>query len=335
MTQSIPKKFHVHILTQNKNMLNEFSKIIKHSKSINKMLFRFSSSSKTKISSHIENKDIDLVLIEAKNNPVLEDFFSILDKNKQIRFMPILDDYDPKIVDAYFQLGSADFLLFPFSRFDLNNKLQREFYELVKNKSFNDDNLSGIHHEIHLKKAHIEEELKKIEIEKGWIRRKKEQILKYKDLDSLTPAYNRNFVTSKINDLLGNADQKQFSMMYLDLDSFSICTKKYGFEYGDKLLKAFAQIIISVTENIGLVARWERDIFIVIFHNKIEGELGRQIFERIALRAENLGKEKVSCTALLISIYTKTSIDDLFKKFNELTKTIKQSNGERYLYQFM
>jgi len=83
--------------------------------------------------------------------------------------------------------------------------------------------------------------------------------------DSLTGLYNRRYLTSHLEGLLGRTGRSRaFSLLMLDLDDFKRINDTYGHEAGDAVLAEFAQRLQRAVRGIDLAARYGGEEFVVL-----------------------------------------------------------------------
>ena len=86
--------------------------------------------------------------------------------------------------------------------------------------------------------------------------------------DFLTAIYNRSSFEKYVNQLLEK--QKDFKVLFMDLDKFKLINDTYGHLAGDKVLKEFAGILVKVAKKSKMVARLGGDEFMMV----VEGNEG-------------------------------------------------------------
>lgn len=84
--------------------------------------------------------------------------------------------------------------------------------------------------------------------------------------DSLTGLPNRRHITEKIDEIIADAkeNQRQFALLYIDMDHFKEINDSFGHDAGDDLLKLFANRIRNEMNENQLVARLGGDEFLVL-----------------------------------------------------------------------
>ncbi|WP_404405925.1 diguanylate cyclase domain-containing protein [Jeotgalibacillus malaysiensis] len=91
--------------------------------------------------------------------------------------------------------------------------------------------------------------------------------------DSLTGLPNRRHITEKIDEIIADAkeNQREFAILYIDMDHFKEINDSFGHDAGDDLLKLFANRIRNEMNEDQLVARLGGDEFLVLLP-EISGE---------------------------------------------------------------
>jgi diguanylate cyclase (GGDEF)-like protein len=98
------------------------------------------------------------------------------------------------------------------------------------------------------------------------VERQKEELKLLSQIDSLTGIYNRNKL-SEIVTVKQQNKEKIYSIIILDIDDFKIVNDTFGHSVGDKVLKAFANILKSGIRSTDFLGRWGGEEFIIICSN--------------------------------------------------------------------
>lgn len=93
---------------------------------------------------------------------------------------------------------------------------------------------------------------RKLEVEPSW--------------DDLTGAWNHTYFESKLHDEITRAGRYRFpiSLCSIDLDHFRSFNENFGPKRGDELLKRFSVLIQSGIRSTDILARHEKDIFLLL-----------------------------------------------------------------------
>ncbi len=84
------------------------------------------------------------------------------------------------------------------------------------------------------------------------------------ELDPLTKCYSKNFIIEKIKEAID--DNKEFTLMILDIDNFKLFNDNYGHMFGDIVLVEAVAAINSVLKDDGYIARIGGDEFLVMYY---------------------------------------------------------------------
>lgn len=84
--------------------------------------------------------------------------------------------------------------------------------------------------------------------------------------DQLTGLYNRRYMMDTLEKWMSTID-KDFIVIYIDLDDYKIINDTYGFVFGDKVLVEFSRILKENIGNMGFASRYGGQEFIVMIDN--------------------------------------------------------------------
>lgn len=83
--------------------------------------------------------------------------------------------------------------------------------------------------------------------------------------DILTGLLNRQGMKKYLeNQFIGNVSEKQFTVLYMDLDNFKYCNDQFGHEVGDSVLVAFSKMLENIVFKEGSIIRYGGDEFVII-----------------------------------------------------------------------
>ncbi|MFT3857004.1 MAG: GGDEF domain-containing protein [Aquabacterium sp.] len=87
--------------------------------------------------------------------------------------------------------------------------------------------------------------------------------------DVLTGLYNRHFMQDKLNECIARFDRygERFTTVLIDLDHFKRINDQFGHKVGDQALLAFAQAGRQILGEVGIMARWGGEEFLVLLPN--------------------------------------------------------------------
>lgn len=111
-------------------------------------------------------------------------------------------------------------------------------------------------------------------------RKQAEQRIRYLALnDALTGLANRNQIEENIQQLIAGSAQgeRNFTLLYIDLDRFKIVNGGYGHVFGNAVLKAVGEQLVSLVEADDVVARLSGDEYLVLIHSVQQPEQAANI----------------------------------------------------------
>ncbi|MDO5154681.1 MAG: diguanylate cyclase [Eubacteriales bacterium] len=118
--------------------------------------------------------------------------------------------------------------------------------------------------------------------------------------DSLTQIYNRRAAMKHLDQYFKKAnttDDSTFTFAIGDIDFFKKVNDTYGHNCGDVVLKRVAAILDEGTKDMGFVARWGGEEFILVFEDKLQPSL-----ERLEQILNQIRNEVIVCDDKEISI---------------------------------
>lgn len=132
--------------------------------------------------------------------------------------------------------------------------------------------------------------------------------------DALTGIHNRHYATQRIDELEGD-----WSVLFLDLDSFKSINDVHGHGVGDEVLQAVAGRLGTAVPDGATVARWGGDEFVIVLPADC-GESSRGMTERVrrlftAPVSTSAGELNVFCSVgLATSTSGRGSVDDVLQE---------------------
>ncbi|MFM2397987.1 MAG: hypothetical protein RL341_144 [Pseudomonadota bacterium] len=93
-----------------------------------------------------------------------------------------------------------------------------------------------------------------------------EALARRAERDSLTDAYNRSFLMTRLEQLMQRCTHTPFTLFFVDLDGFKLVNDRSGHAAGDALLKVIAQRLQENVRDEEIVARFGGDEFVVVTH---------------------------------------------------------------------
>lgn len=157
--------------------------------------------------------------------------------------------------------------------------------------------------------------------------------------DEVTGIPNRRSFIEKANIMLSNSikNNKDFGVVFIDLDNFKYVNDTFGHDVGDNLLTSFCAKLNSLLNKDCLLARFGGDEFIISIGNINSKEDVLQLMEKI-LKGFNtpfkIGGKDIYCTVTIgVSLYSSDggSIQDLLNKADIAMYKAKANGKNRYL----
>ncbi|PTQ85997.1 PAS domain S-box-containing protein/diguanylate cyclase (GGDEF)-like protein [Trichococcus patagoniensis] len=107
-------------------------------------------------------------------------------------------------------------------------------------------------------------------------------------IDSLTKLYTRAALEEKLSTIHQHSlqNQKNYSILLLDIDHFKNINDTYGHLVGDQVLNKVGAILSSNVREADIVARYGGEEFLIVFPN-LESEDAKQIGERMQENLKN------------------------------------------------
>ena len=107
--------------------------------------------------------------------------------------------------------------------------------------------------------------------------------------DELTGVHNRRYILDVLarQKALADRDQQHFTLCYCDLDHFKQVNDRFGHAVGDRALKQFAELAMSVVRNVDYVARFGGEEFIMVLIGAEEDAAAR-VARRLADRTREM-----------------------------------------------
>lgn len=156
--------------------------------------------------------------------------------------------------------------------------------------------------------------------------------------DALTGLYNRVYFMERINQIINQRDITQFSLLFLDLDSFKEINDTLGHHAGDKFLIEISRRLQEFLKDDQLIARYGGDEFVILLKNYADKDkiinISREILE-IINRPYDYEENLLYVSASLgISIYPKDgkSSDELVQNADIAMYVSKNAHDEKITF---
>lgn len=146
-------------------------------------------------------------------------------------------------------------------------------------------------------------------------------------LDPVTGSYNRKYLADRIAQEIkrNNRYDRKMSLLLFDLDRFKTMNLRYGYSFGNEILKNVVQTIKEQLRESDVIGRYEEDAFLVLLPETSKKD-AETVASRIHETLSTLVSPKNKPLGLLATIATveadKTSnTEDSIKKLEEHLKT--------------
>jgi diguanylate cyclase (GGDEF)-like protein/PAS domain S-box-containing protein len=116
------------------------------------------------------------------------------------------------------------------------------------------------------------------------IKMAQEALARRAERDSLTDAFNRSYLMTRLEQLMAQSHNTPFTLFFVDLDGFKLVNDRSGHAAGDALLKIIAQRLQGNVRDEEIVARFGGDEFIVVTH-AVEDAAVQSMAQRILAAA--------------------------------------------------
>lgn len=142
--------------------------------------------------------------------------------------------------------------------------------------------------------------------------------------DPLTGLYNRRTFYSQLAQLLilKKRDQKELSLIFIDVDDFKAINDTYGHDVGDNVLINIARLLKSTLRDSDFIARWGGEEFIIMLFDTqlhdaelIADQLRKKIEKNHHLLKSS--KEKVTISLGVTMAKDHDDADSLFKRVDD------------------
>lgn len=167
---------------------------------------------------------------------------------------------------------------------------------------------------------------------KGLLKSIRDELTDLSLRDSMSGLYNRQYVLSKLRELILVFYEKNltFSTLLIDLDYINQVNEKYGYECGDKIIHDLSEIFKSVTRDTDVCARWGGEEFIILFP-EMDINTALTLANRLRNEVKNTilmweGHEIHMTVSISVTSYTS---DDTLKTFiNKVDKALYEDKKD-------
>lgn len=158
--------------------------------------------------------------------------------------------------------------------------------------------------------------------------------------DLLTTLPNRKLFMAYLSEAIKRAEisQKNFALLYINLDNFKFINEAYGHEIGDVLLKKIVQRLLEILGNAAIVCRVGGDEFTILLENMPDAQHIKEISQQLC---QQLGKQFIVndyhlniSVSLGISVYPTDSVqpESLVKKAEKAMQYVKEHEKNNFRF---
>jgi len=129
--------------------------------------------------------------------------------------------------------------------------------------------------------------------------------------DEVTGLFNRNHFRAELMSALENTksnEEREYALLYIDLDNFNYVNDTLGYNAGDLLLKEVANVVDNGTRKEDIVARFGGDVFTVLLE-KTNADLAQKIAQIIHRKISEI---IFTFEGITISIHSSIGVSLLF-----------------------
>jgi len=153
--------------------------------------------------------------------------------------------------------------------------------------------------------------------------------------DTLTSLYNRAEYIKIMDRKIKSAQRykERFGLILIDLDHFKLVNDNYGHNTGDKVLKAFADILCKNVREDDFVGRWGGEEFVVIANHAGEKEL-EKLTKKLQKHIATLKVGPISriTASFGLTVYHEGDTDEkMFARVDNALYVAKQSGRNKYI----
>lgn len=163
-------------------------------------------------------------------------------------------------------------------------------------------------------------------------KRKEDEILYLSYNDVLTGVYNRRFFEEEFK-RVDSENYYPLSIIMGDVNGLKIINDAFGHLEGDKLLKKVANDIKDICAEIGIVARWGGDEFVVLLPNTSNEACGKLYKDILLKNGTTSGEIKTSISlGYSTKLTSKENITKILKQAEDMMYKHKLTESDSYRY---
>lgn len=153
------------------------------------------------------------------------------------------------------------------------------------------------------------------------------------EVDPLTGLYNRAGLSAQLLAMFDNTAQADVGVLMIDLDHFRQLNDRWGYDMGDRVLKAYAAALAASLRADDIPARWDGEAFVVVCRNQTEGTL-LAFAEKLRRMAGNYrfgGELNLTITISVGFTIARPgeAFDDAFQRADQALQLAKQRGRDR------
>ncbi|MFD0590814.1 GGDEF domain-containing protein [Paenibacillus sp. GCM10027627] len=141
--------------------------------------------------------------------------------------------------------------------------------------------------------------------------------------DSLTGLYNRRYLSH----LTSTGSDKQYSVLFIDIDDFKEVNDRYGHDTGDALLQEVAERLRALIRKSDVLVRYGGDEFLVCLHHVIDSQDMTVVSDKIKLAL----KQPYLIDGQFVHIYASVGISSKYGGGSALKKLISDADQSMYV----
>ncbi|KPI50661.1 diguanylate phosphodiesterase [Clostridioides difficile] len=157
--------------------------------------------------------------------------------------------------------------------------------------------------------------------------------------DELTGANTIEKFKIDANQNIHKYKDKKFAIFYIDFENFKYVNDIFGYDYGDMILKRYANLMMNDIGKYEIFAREIADRFIALrcYVDKSDLVIRQRVVDDKLINITNEIKNKYSITIVsgiccIEDVIEKLNIDDLINRANFAQKTVKNKPGTNYAF---
>ncbi len=157
--------------------------------------------------------------------------------------------------------------------------------------------------------------------------------------DFLTGTFTRRSYENEIKKFENEfkREQKNFAIIFFDIDHFKNVNDTYGHECGDAVLKTFGALLLKLTRDIDIVGRYGGEEFVVALHYKDKEELNQYTsrIKSVITKNKFLYKDlklKITFSAGIQIRSNNNSLEDTITNADKLLYKAKQEGRNKILF---